>query len=250
MKSILIIGSAVDAQRVKAWDLTRFSVCVVINNAWQLTEDWNYLIHTDDMPKENLPPMHALSEKQSFITSREYVPVQNHFGGFVYAGGTMAFTAGYWALGALSPDVIAYIGCDMIYPEKIDKKSHFYGNGEADPLRKDITLQSLEAKSVRLMALAHINDCVIVNLSELPASRLSFPRAPIDALLSKDTSPVILDEYNPNLNMRIVNEALYEEVRLGYMVPSGRYWEDDEKFDARKLSTIDSMWVESYANLL
>jgi len=250
MKSILIIGSALDAQRVKAWDLTRFSVCVVINNAWQLTEDWNYLIHPDDMPKENLPPMHALSENQSFITSREYVPVQNHFGGFVYAGGTMAFTAGYWALGALRPDVIAYIGCDMIYPEKKDKKSHFYGNGEADPLRKDITLQSLEAKSVRLMALAHINNCMIVNLSELTASRLSFPRAPIDTLLSKDTSSVILDEYNANLNMKIVNEALDEEVRLGYMVPSGRYWEDDEKFDARKLSAIDSMWVESYANLL
>ncbi len=60
--------------------------------------------------------------------------------------GTMAFTAGYWALGALKPDIIAYLGCDMIYPLEKGSPSHFYGNGQADPLRSDITLQSLGSK--------------------------------------------------------------------------------------------------------
>ena len=48
------------------------------------------------------------------MTATDYVPVQNDFGGFVYAGGTMTFTAGYWALGALKPSVLAFLGCDMV----------------------------------------------------------------------------------------------------------------------------------------
>ena len=79
------------------------------------------------------------------------MPIQNDLGGFVYAGGTMAFTAGYWALGALRPDVMAFFGCDMVYPTE---GSHFYGNGNADPLRDDITLRNLEAKSARLSIIA------------------------------------------------------------------------------------------------
>ena len=81
-------------------------------------------------------------DKDKLISAKQYVPKQNSFGGFIYAGGTMAFTAGYWALGALKPDVIAYIGCDMVYPKN---SQSFYGTGQADPLRDDITLQSLEA---------------------------------------------------------------------------------------------------------
>tara|TARA_B110000971_G_scaffold210332_1_gene237428 strand:+ start:400 stop:1149 length:750 start_codon:yes stop_codon:yes gene_type:complete len=249
MKSILIVGSAIDARRIKTWDLTSFSVCVVINNAWQLTDHWDYLIYPDDMPQENLPAADILKETQSLITSREYVSEQNHFGGFIYAGGTMAFTAGYWALGALKPDVIAYVGCDMIYPENNDKKSHFYGKGEADPLRQDITLQSLEAKSARLMALAHMNNCMIVNLSELTQSRLLFPRTPIETFLSKNKSPTVLQEYNVTLDMSVVNNALQEEASLGYMVESGRYWEAEEIFDSAKLSAIDLMWIQSAINL-
>ena len=161
----------------------------------------------------------------------------------------MAFTAGYWALGALKPDVIAYVGCDMIYPENNDKKSHFYGKGEADPLRQDITLQSLEAKSARLMALAHMNNCMIVNLSELTQSRLLFPRTPIETFLSKNKSPTVLQEYNVTLDMSVVNNALQEEASLGYMVESGRYWEAEEIFDSAKLSAIDLMWIQSAINL-
>tara|TARA_B110000977_G_scaffold178311_1_gene235740 strand:+ start:195 stop:947 length:753 start_codon:yes stop_codon:yes gene_type:complete len=246
MKSILIVGSALDAQRVTTFDLSSFSKCVVINNAWQLTDNWDYLIYPDDMPQENCPLADNLKVTQSLITSREYVPVQNHFGGFIYAGGTMAFTAGYWALGALKPDVIAYVGCDMIYPANKDIKSHFYGRGEADPLRQDITLQSLEAKSVRLMALAHMNNCMVVNLSELPQSRLLFPRVSSEIFLSNYASATIRDEYNVSLDMSMVKNVLQEEASLGYIEESGRYWESEGMFDPAKLSAIDSMWLKAF----
>lgn len=243
---VLIVGSAPDAVRVKTWDLSVFSSCVVINNAWQLTEDWGYLIYPEDFPAERLPSALVLSKKK-IITASEFVPEQNSFGGFVYAGGTMAFTAGYWALGALKPDVIAYVGCDMVYPVQVENPSHFYGRGQADPLRPDITLQSLEAKSVRFMALAQMNDCTVVNLSELQESRLLFPRAHISQFSSKESSPDILREHTVGLDLGSVSRALQAEKDLGYMVSSGRYWEVLKEFDHLRLSEIDSLWLESIA---
>lgn len=174
-KIVLIFGSAPDVTAISDWDLSFFSNRVAINNAWQVTPNWDYLIFPEDLPIERRPKS-LLSPNQQLITAAEYVRHQNNFGGFIYAGGTMAFTAGYWALSALKPDIIAYIGCDMVYPGETGKPSHFYGRGTPDPLRKDMTLQSLEAKSNRLMAIANTQNCVILNLSSLAQSRLTFPR--------------------------------------------------------------------------
>ena len=161
MKSVLIVGSAPDALRIQSVDCSKVSNIVAINNAWRLRKDWNYVIYPEDFPKEKQP---TSFDKDKLISAKQYVPEQNSFGGFIYAGGTMSFTAGYWALGALKPDVIAYIGCDMIYPK--NSQSHFYGTGQADPLRDDITLQSLEAKSARLLAFAKSHGCTMINLTE------------------------------------------------------------------------------------
>ena len=244
----LITGSAPDALMVKEHDLSIFSSRVVINNAWQLTKDWNYLIFPEDFSSERLPPASIINNKK-LITAHEFIPEQNFFGGIVYGGGTMAFTAGYWALGALKPDVIAYLGCDMIYADKDGDQSHFYGNGKADPLRSDITLQSLEAKSVRLMAFAQLNNCTIVNLSNLPKSRLLFPRTTMKQILE------MLDQKNSmyvdhaKLNFKSVKRALNLEEQLAYTVPSGRYWEHLNNFDSHKLSEIDSLWLNSVCKL-
>ena len=239
----LIVGSAPDAIRIRNWDLSRFTSCVVINNAWQLTKDWDYLIYPEDFPLDRLPAPEILAQK-NVITASEFVPKQNHFGGFVYAGGTMAFTAGYWALGALKPDLIAYLGCDMIYQKEIAKPTHFYGDGSPDPLRPDITLQSLEAKSVRLMAIAQMNRCRIVNLSDLPISRLLFQRLSYEEL--RDLRDIRqLDDSRIHLNANLVSKALSVEEKLSYMAPTGRYWEVIETFDPLKLSEIDSLWLSS-----
>jgi len=245
---VLIVGSAPDALTIKQRDLSLFSNCVVINNAWKLTKDWDYLIYPEDFPDKNLPPDVILTKKK-IVTAREFVPEQNFFGGFVYGGGTMAFTAGYWVLGALKPDVIAYLGCDMIYKAKNGTTNHFYGNGQADPLRSDITLQSLEAKSARLMAFAQINNCSVVNLSELPESRLLFPRVSTIQLFKEIDQKNSLCAYDLKLDSKFVKRALDLEKELGYMIPSGRYWEFLKEFDHLKLSEIDSLWLKSVSKL-
>jgi hypothetical protein len=242
MNVVLIVGSAPDAVRVKSLDLSLFKSHVAINNAWRLKHVWDYVIYPEDFPNERQPKNAYIIKK--IVTAKEYVPVQNKFGGFVYAGGTMAFTAGYWALGALKPNVIAYLGCDMIYGNKMSN-NHFYGKGNPDPLRDDVSLQSLEAKSARLMAIAKFNNCLIVNLSEQDQSRLLFPRIKINYLKKKQTISNLINIDNIKLNLNFFKKALNFEKKLNYIVPSGRYWEYKKSFDAMQLRKIDQLWLET-----
>jgi len=159
---------------------------------------------------------------------KDYVPAQNALGGFVYAGGTMAFTAGYWALHALSPTVLAFMGCDMMYA---GAQTHFYGTGTADPLREDVTLRSLEGKSARLQAHASRQGCAAVNLSADP-SRLVFPRAE----RADFPAPAPLNE-------AAIDHALGLEQAAGYMVPSGKYWKEEDRFDPSVIDAIDAAWL-------
>ncbi|BDU55782.1 hypothetical protein [Limnohabitans sp. TEGF004] len=244
---VLLIGSAPDAVQAKDWDLSVFAQRVAINNAWQITPDWDYLVYPEDFAPERLPPT-PLKPSQQLIAAPEFVPQQNHFGGFVYAGGTMAFTAGYWALGALKPDLMAFLGCDMVYDATSGESSHFYGQGTPDPLRVDVTLQSLEAKSARFMALAQAHGCAVVNLSELPESRLLFPRVASCDVTAPGMHQQLLQAQSALIDPAAVARALQAEQDLGYMVPSGRYWEHTAEFDKTKLSDIDSLWLQVIAS--
>ena len=62
---VLIVGSAPDALMIKDQDLSLFSSCVVINNAWQLNKDWDYLIYPEDFPDKHLPPDTVLAKKKN-----------------------------------------------------------------------------------------------------------------------------------------------------------------------------------------
>ena len=130
------------------------------------------------------------------------------------------------------------MGCDMHYPK--DKPTHFYGTGTPDPLRKDITLTSLEASSARFYCLAYQQGCMVYNLSDGP-SRLLFERATIDTggehflSLPLQTSP----------QAEKMQDILCEEDRLGYLVENGRYWESDIKFDELALRKLDSAWLDA-----
>lgn len=230
---VLILGSGPAAVAVKSWDRSGFDQIVAINNAWRLRPDWDVSIHPEDFPPEHRPP--GLLKGQRRVEARDYVPVQNAYGGFVYAGGTMAFTAGYWALGALKPRVMAFFGCDMVYAAT--GRTHFYGTGTADPLRPDITLQSLEAKAARLQLLAAAQGCACVNLSSQD-SRLVFPRAERDML---GLAVPVLPEPES------LAAAQAREAALGYMVPSGRYWEVEDRFDATALADLDALWLVAHA---
>jgi len=235
MTMILMLGSGPDALRARSYPRAPFDQIIAINNAWRLRPDWDALVYPEDFPADRRPATPA--PHQRLIEADAFVPAQNAYGGFVYAGGTMAFTASYWALYDLRPSVIAYIGCDMVYPSS--GNTHFYGTGTADPLRADITLRSLEAKSARLMVLAAAQGCALVNLSNGP-SRLVFPRvAPSD--LAGITA---LQPASPELDA-----ALVAEDRLGYRVPSGRYWEQADQFDPAALDRIDALWLAAAGGL-
>ncbi|WP_439155388.1 hypothetical protein [Yoonia sp.] len=231
MSIVLILGSGPNVVTCRDWPRAPFDRIVTINNAWAVRPDWDYLIHPDDFPAARQPV--DLGHDQSVITAADYVPVQNSLGGFVYAGGTMAFTASYWALAVLKPKVIAVLGCDMVYPSA--SQTHFYGVGTADPLRADISLRSLEAKSARLMAIAAAQDCAMVNLSR-DQSRLIFPRATSDTVEAAKPVPV---------NAAHVTAALAEEARLGYFVPSGKYWKEEGRFAAVAVDALDALWLRS-----
>jgi hypothetical protein len=230
MMQVLMLGSAPMALDARDWPRAPFDRVVAINNAWRVRPDWDAAIFPWDFPVDRRP---LAGPGQVLVGEADFVPAQNRMGGFVYAGATMAFTAGYWALDALKPTVLAVFGCDMHYAAT--GKTHFYGTGAPDPLRQDITLRSLEAKSARLLVLAARQGCAIVNLSSGP-SRLVFPRARRDRLANARPAAFCAD---------MAARALEEEARLGYVVPSGRYWEEAERFDPAALDRIDAMWLKA-----
>lgn len=231
MTIVLLLGSGPNVIRSRAWPRHNFDTILAINNAWAVRGDWDILIHPEDFPMERRPV--DVLDHQRIVTAKDYVPAQNTLGGFVYAGGTMAFTAAYWALHALRPSVIACLGCDMVYPKSAN--THFYGTGEADPLRKDITLRSLEAKSARIMAHAERQGCAMVNLSQ-DDSRLLYPRASIEHLAETKPAPC---------NQDAMETALALETKAGYMVASGRYWLEQDRFDPDVIDRVDAMWLET-----
>ncbi|MBN9076514.1 MAG: hypothetical protein BGN87_13765 [Rhizobiales bacterium 65-79] len=242
-KTVLVIGSAPEAVEARNYDARGIDHIVAINNAWQVRPDWTHLVHPEDFPPERRP---APAAGQNIVTYRDYVPSNNRFGGVIYAGGTMAFSTAYWVLDALAPDIMGFCGCDMVY-DRDGGQSHFYGNGEADPLRRDPTLQSLEAKANRLAVLAAEEGCLCVNLSGLPRSRLTFPKM-MPAMLAGD-----LAEFHrsglTDLRDRVVPSAREKASALerekNIVVPGGDYWNAPGKLDAEALASIDALWLEA-----
>lgn len=225
---VLMLGSAPMATEAVLWDRAPFDLVLAINNAWRVRPDWDVAIHPYDFPQDRQA---VAGPGQRVVTEAAFVPAQNAYGGFVYAGATMAFTAAYWALQDLRPSVLAVFGCDMHYPA--GGPTHFYGTGTPDPLRQDITLRSLEAKSARLMVLAAMQRCAVVNLSTGP-SRLICPRVPRGRLAQARPAAFCADR---------AARALEAEAALGYVVPSGRYWEEAARFDPAALDRIDALWL-------
>jgi hypothetical protein len=233
LKKILILGSAPDAIRAADFDINSFTSIVAINNAWKITPRWTHSIFPTDFPFEKRPKENP---KQTLHTAQEYVPIQNNYGGFLYAGGTMAFTAAYWALDYLNPDLIAFLGCDMVYE---GTNTHFYGCGTADPLRVDPSLRSIEAKANRFEFFANKEGCSVVNISEKDVSRLTYQKIGISELNDYQLS-------DRNLNSTIVTKALEMEKKLDYFVASGKYWKETNRFDLAKIDELDQLWLNCF----
>lgn len=236
MTVVTILGSGPNVIRSQDWDKPALGHVLAINNAWRVRPDWDALIHPEDFPTDRRPD--NIGAGQTVVTATDYIPANNAYGGVVYAGGTMAFTAAYWAMWRHRPRVLAVMGCDMVYPVAVN--THFYGTGTADPLRPDMTLQSLEAKSARILLLAARQGCAVVNLST-DQSRLFFPRAKVDRLAL--VQPVCVDE-------GAVRAVLQAEQTLGARVPSGRYWAEGQGIDPAALARIDAMWMQAHDSSL
>jgi hypothetical protein len=232
---VLILGSGPNVVQAADWPKDWFDQIVVMNNAWRVRPDWDAIVYPEDFPAERMPD--RIRDDQQMIDASHFVPAQNAFGGFVFAGATMAYTTAYWALYAVQPRVMAFMGCDMVYPKS--GNTHFYGSGTPDPLRDDITLRDLGAKSARLALTAANQNCVCVNLSDDPSSLL-FRRAEASALKAFDSAPLIdLDRYE-TLRQR--------EADLGYETPDGRYKALAETADLDALDAIDREWRAFFAD--
>ena len=233
--NVLILGSAPNAILAKNWPHDLFKWLVAINNAWKIRSDWSYNIFPTDFPKKNRPkPVPT----QKLISAPEYVPVQNNYGGFVYAGGTMAITAAYWALAVLKPQNLFFLGCDMVYG---DGKTHFYGTGKPDPLRKDVSLRSLEAKTARFECFASLVGCGVYNLSEEKESRLIYRRQKVSSV----SNSIIMKPRK--VNRQKLKQALELEKQLNYFVSDGKYWKYEDQFETSQIDDLDKLWLQCLA---
>ena len=122
----------------------------------------------------------------------------------------------------------------MVYPKS--GPTHFYGSGDPDPLRDDISLTSLEACAARFYVFALRQGCETVNLSNL-SSRLIFPRA--NETRSRLPSELLI------LNERAIEAALTLETELGYFVLSGRYWKVSNLIERVQMQKLDKLWISA-----
>ncbi|MGI9364674.1 MAG: hypothetical protein ACR2O8_05790 [Rhizobiaceae bacterium] len=244
MKAVLILGSAPDALRARELDMSAFMAIAALNNAWKIRPDWTHCVYPEDFPPERRP---QAKPGKTLVEYDQFVPANNAYGGVVYAGGTMAFTAGYWALDAFKPALLVFLGCDMVYDSGAEK-THFYGQGEADPLRKDPTLQSLEAKSSRLRWKAYEQGCLCANLSNKDVSRLTFDRLDEDLLTQglNDYVGVGLANLAALMDRKQIDAAMDLEYRSGCYYENGDYWNAPTPPDASKLAQIDQIWLNAF----
>lgn len=231
--TVLILGSAPGVLAARDLPKALFSSIVAINNAWSVRDDWDYHISPEDFPPDRAPT--DLQAGQSRIGAADYVPANNAYGGIIYAGATMAFTAGYWALATLRPSAMVFVGCDMVYPTT--GNPHFYGKGSPDPLREDITLRNLEAKSARLMLHASHQGCACIRAPG-GESRLVFPPMALEDIGQIDMPRV-------RANPKAFDRARGYEDSLGYFVESGRYWDAAPHYSTEHLDELDQLWISA-----
>lgn len=173
-KRILIVGSAPDAPTIGPF-LRDDIIVIAINNAWRAVPRFDFMIYPEDLPADRKPPLSELIRKG--INDVHYLEAANKFGGMFWCGFTTALVSAYWAMRTYPYSQITMFGTDMIYE---GNRTHFYGNGDPDPLRRHISLQNLEGKSLRIFYHAFKRNSLVFNVSRQPKSRLALPIASIE----------------------------------------------------------------------
>ena len=127
-KKVLVVGSGHSAVKLKDMDTTDIRV-VTVNNAWQVSDKWDFNIHAPDHPRDKRP-VNFPSEKKVFSSggTNGYIQAVTKHGGLRKTGFSITLATAYWALENLHPTDIGFLGCDMNYDPK-DGKTAFYGVG-------------------------------------------------------------------------------------------------------------------------
>lgn len=127
-KKVLIVGSGHSAEKLKTMDTENVKV-VTVNNAWAVSEKWDFNIHAPDHPRDKRPRDYP-SEKKVFSSggTNGYIQAVQRHGGLTKCGFSITLATAYWVLENLHPTDIAFIGCDMNYTP-VDGKTAFYGVG-------------------------------------------------------------------------------------------------------------------------
>jgi hypothetical protein len=212
-RPVILVGSSPAAPKLSSADLRRFRR-VAINNAWMVREDFEFSIYPYDMPIDRRPPT---SYGAQHISNVGYFPSLRNAGGIIFCGATMSLAAGYWSVSALGARIVGYYACDMIYRGAV---THFYGSGGHDPLRDDVSLQSLDAKGVRLFAWALQRGALLLNFSEEPETRLVFPRQ--DLRRAHLLPPSISGPWRELLSS--ASAIFAEEAAMGFDPTREDYW--------------------------
>ena len=167
VKSVVVLGSSALAPSINP-HLADDHIVVAINNAHKAASRIDFSVYSGDFPAVDKASGLAVTGR----SSPHYLPAMQRFGGLLFGGATMALAAGYWAINDFPFSQISYYACDMVYE---GTQTHFYGEGQADPLRRNLSLQSLEAKTLRLFYFALANNVLLLNASPVDKTRLCFP---------------------------------------------------------------------------
>lgn len=240
IKNIVVVGSSSIAPSVNA-HLTDDLIVVAINNAHKAVSRINFSVYSGDFPAEDKADNLAVVGR----SGPQYVPAMQRFGGFLFCGATMALAAGYWAINDFPFSQISYYACDMIYS---GPQSHFYEGGKADPLRRNLTLQSLEAKTLRLFYVALTNNVLLLNASPADSTRLCFPHNRDGLSLHHLVFADLMDEMvalrtalapYADAALKLEAEAPFDARRIDYLV----YGKDETVW--AYLAAIDDAWLET-----
>ena len=88
-------------------------------------------------------------------------------------------------------------------------------------------------------AIAFLNKCKILNLSNISESKLTFPKVNVNDL---DNAVKI---HSNKFKEEKINLALQKEKKTGYFIPDGKYWKQMDKFDQKEIKLIDELWLSS-----
>jgi hypothetical protein len=184
MNKVLIIGSGHSALEYKKYENENF-IIVVVNNAWKVTENWDYWVSAGDY-KGDRPTL--IKENQKIITGKDYNLAMSKHGHVNKCGFSIMLNASYWVIENLNPNVIFYLGADMNYKPDNNGNTHFYGIGydiktykKSDP---DIMVE-LNSKGnnnflndiyMRFYDIAKNKGIEVYNLSSEKNTRLPYPK--------------------------------------------------------------------------